>query len=54
MHTRLVSFLDPKYAKLKDDRREYFIKMVSTSFLREAKDYNSSNNYTDELVKTMI
>jgi hypothetical protein len=47
----MLSFLDPKGAKLKDDRREYFIRMVSIWVLMEAKDYISSYNYTDELVK---
>jgi hypothetical protein len=50
----MLSFLDPKGAKLQDDRREYFIRMVSIWVLYDGKDYNSSNNYTDELVKTMI
>jgi hypothetical protein len=45
--------LDPKFAKLIVDLREYFISMVSTSLLRETKYYASSDQCRDELVKTM-
>jgi telomerase protein component 1 len=51
--SKLSFFLDPKFAKLIVDLREYFISMVSTSLLQETKYYASSDQCRDELVKTM-